>query len=132
MGTSCTETQTIPARSSTTFTLLAFNGNQSGTTTTCTVGARFVGSAQVIGNSTNQPLVGITNQFVPGSNGEAYTAFAPDEATAKVVLPLIMDRNNGFFTGFSVMNVGTITTTVDCILWNTAYTVTKTLRLVKQ
>lgn len=128
-GTSCTETQTIPAGNSKTFTLLAFNANQSGTTTTCTGGARFVGSAQVTGNSTNQPLVGIANQLVPGHNGEAYTAFAPAEATAKVVLPLIMDRNNGFFTGFSVMNVGTVTTTVDCIFTNTSYTVTKTLAL---
>lgn len=126
-GTSCTETQTIPAGSSKTFALMAFHSNQSGTTTSCAPGARFVGSAQVTGNSTNQPLAGIANQLLPGKNGEAYAAFTPDEATAKVVMPLIMDRNGGFFTGFSVMNVGDTTTTVACTFINTSYTVTATL-----
>ena len=126
-GTSCTETQTIPAGSSKTFALMAFHSNQSGTTTSCAPSARFVGSAQVTGNSTNQPLAGIANQLLPGRNGEAYAAFTPDEATTKVVMPLIMDRNGGFFTGFSVMNVGDTTTTVACTFINTSYTVTATL-----
>lgn len=126
-GTGCTETQTIPAGSSKTFALMAFHTNQTGTTTTCTPGSRFVGSAQVTGNSANQPLVGIANQFLPGKTGEAYAAFTPDEATAKVVMPLIMDRNGGFFTGFSVMNVGNTATTVTCTFTNTSYTVTGTL-----
>lgn len=126
-GTGCTETQTILAGSSKTFALMAFHTNQTGTTTTCTPGARFIGSAQVTGNSTNQPLAGIANQLLPGRNGEAYAAFTPDEATAKVVMPLIMDRNGGFFTGFSVMNVGDMATTVICTFINTSYTVTGTL-----
>lgn len=126
-GANCTETQTIPAGSSKTFALMAFHSNQSGTTTNCSPGARFVGSAQVTGNSANQPLAGIANQLLPGKTGEAYAAFTPDEATSKVVMPLIMDRNGGFFTGFSVMNVGDTTTTVACTFINTSYTVTATL-----
>lgn len=126
-GTGCTEVQTIPAGSSKTFALMAFHSDQSSATDNCSSGSRFIGSAKVTGNSTNQPLVGIANQLLPGKNGEAYSAFTPDDATAKVVMPLIMDRNGGFFTGFSVMNVGDTTTTVICTFTNTSYTVTGTL-----
>lgn len=126
-GVGCTEKRTIAAGASATFALLAFAPNQGGTADNCADGSRFVGSAQVTGNSANQPLVGIVNQLLPGRNGEAYTAFVPAEATAKVVMPLIMDRNGGFFTGFSVMNVGDATTTVTCTFTNTPYTVTATL-----
>ncbi|MFZ4660959.1 MAG: hypothetical protein ACOYNY_28355 [Caldilineaceae bacterium] len=126
-GSECTEKRTIAAGASVTFALLAFTPNQPGTADNCADGSRFVGSAQVTGNSTNQPLVGIVNQLLPGRNGEAYTAFVPTEATAKVVMPLIMDRNGGFFTGFSVMNVGDATTTVTCTFTNTPYTASATL-----
>lgn len=126
-GSGCTETRTIAAGASATFALLAFAPNQGGAADNCADGSRFIGSAQVTGNSTNQPLVGIVNQLLPGRNGEAYTAFVAEEATAKVVMPLIMDRNGGFFTGFSVMNVGESTTTVTCTFTNTSYTATATL-----
>lgn len=126
-GSGCTEARTIAAGASATFALRAFGANQNDTADNCVDGSRFVGSAQVTGNSTNQPLVGIANQLLPGRNGEAYGAFVTDEATAKVVMPLIMDRNGGFFTGFSVMNVGATTTTVTCTFTNTSYTVTATL-----
>lgn len=126
-GSGCAETRTIAAGASATFALLAFTPNQSDTADNCADGSRFVGSAEVTGNSANQPLVGIANQLLPGRNGETYTAFTPEEATAKVVMPLIMDRNGGFFTGFSVMNVGTSATTVTCTFTNTPYTITATL-----
>jgi hypothetical protein len=126
-GSGCTETRTIAAGASATFALLAFALNQDGTADNCADGSRFVGSAEVTGNSANQPLVGIVNQLLPGRNGETYTAFVAEEATAKVVMPLIMDRNGGFFTGFSVMNVGAAATTVTCTFTNTPYTATATL-----
>ncbi len=126
-GSGCTETRTVAAGASATFALRAFGPNQNDPADDCADGSRFIGSAQVTGNSANQPLVGIANQLLPGRNGEAYAAFVAAEATAKVVMPLIMDRNGGFFTGFSVMNVGAITTTVTCTFSNTTYTAQATL-----
>jgi len=119
-GTACTETQTIPAGQSKTFALGAFT---SGDYSNCTALAKFVGSAQVTGNTTNQNLVAIVNQLKPGVNGEAYGSFDPASATNAVVLPLIMDRNSNWFTGFNVMNVGSAATTVTCTFSVTAYTV---------
>jgi hypothetical protein len=64
------------------------------------------------------------NQLKPGVNGEAYGSFDPAAATDKVVLPLIMDRNYNWYTGFNVMNVGTSATTVTCTFTGgTSYTV---------
>jgi hypothetical protein len=56
----------------------------------------------------------IVNQVVPGLNAGAYNGFSPSAATNKTVMPLIMDRNSGIYTGFSVMNVGGSSTTVTC------------------
>ncbi len=123
-GTACTETQTIPAGQSRTFALAAF---ENGANSNCVARARFIGSAQVTTNSANQPLVAIVNQLKPGVNGEAYGSFDPNNATNKVVLPLIMDRNSGWFTGFNVMNVGSSATTVTCTFTGTSYSVTATL-----
>ncbi|MEZ4610219.1 MAG: hypothetical protein R2838_08230 [Caldilineaceae bacterium] len=110
-GDACTETRTIAPGASSTFAFIAFaNGDSS----TCTAGAKFIGSGQVTANSTNQPLVGIVNQLLPGVNGEAYNAFAPTDGSSTLVMPLIMDRNNGYFTGFAVANIGNSTTTVNC------------------
>ncbi len=118
-GTACTETQTIPANSSSTFALKAFSTNHTGITTNCAGGVKFVGSAKVTANSTSQKLVAIVNQTKP-IYGEAYGAFDPASATGKLVMPLLMDRNgaNTFSTGFAIMNVGTATTYVKCTLTN--------------
>jgi hypothetical protein len=110
-GAACTETQTIQPGASNTFAFLAFIRTIAGEN--CADNARFVGSASVTTNSTNQPLVAVGNQLGTG-NGEAYGAFDAAEAGSSVVMPLIMDRNGGFFTGFSVQNVGSAPTTVDC------------------
>jgi len=118
-GTDCTETQTIPAGQSKTFALGAF---ATGANSTCAGGAAFVGSAQVTGNTASQNLVAIVNQLKPGVNGEAYGSFDPASATNTVVLPLIMDRNSNWFTGFNVMNVGSAATTVTCTFSGTTYT----------
>lgn len=123
-GTACAETQTIPAGQSKTFALAAFSN---GSNSNCAPGSTFIGSAKVTANSANQPLVAIVNQLKPNVNGEAYGSFDPASATNKVVLPLIMDRNSGWFTGFNVMNVGSSPTTVTCTFTGTSYTVSGTL-----
>jgi len=123
-GAACTETQTVQPGASGTFALAAFaNGSNSD----CAAGAKFIGSAAVTGNSTSQPLVGIGNQLLPGVNGEAYGSFDPDAATNVVVMPLIMDRNSNYFTGFNVQNVGGASTSVNCTFSNSSYTVSGTL-----
>ena len=62
-----------------------------------------------------------------GINGEAYGSFDPASATSVVVMPLIMDRNSGYFTGFNLQNVGSSSTTVNCTFTNTSYTVSGTI-----
>jgi len=123
-GTSCAETQTISAGESATFALSAL---VDGSNSNCAGGERFVGSASVTSNSTDQPLVGIANQLLPSVNGEAYGSFRVEDATDTVVLPLVMDRNNGFFTGFNIANVGSTATDVVCTFTESSYTVTGTI-----
>jgi hypothetical protein len=121
-GTACTETQTIDGNSSKTFALLAFAvANPAGITTNCAPGVKFVGSARVTGNTASVALVGIVNQS-KSEYAEAYGAFNPANATPKVVMPLLMDRNgsNLYSTGFSVMNVGGASTWVKCTLTGAA------------
>ena len=120
-GNSCTETQSIQPGAAAVFALGAFSSSNAGEN--CADGATFVGSASVTANSANQPLVGIGNQLLPGKNGEAYGSFSTGDATAKVVMPLIMDRNSGYFTGFNIANVGTAAATVNCTFTNSSYTV---------
>jgi hypothetical protein len=125
-GTACTEKQTIQAKSSATFALNSFAGVPlTGMVTTC-VKEKFIGSAKVTVNSANMPLIAVVNQLTPTS-GEAYGSFDVASATSKVVFPLIMDRNSGWFTGFSVMNVGDTPTTVNCTFTNTSYTFSATI-----
>ena len=122
-GTACTETQIIPANSSKTFALYAFG---SGDNSTCAAGATFVGSARVTANSAGHGLTAIVNQLGSAS-GEAYNGFDVASATDTIVMPLIMDRNSGYNTGFNVQNVGTASTTVTCTFSGSAYAKTATL-----
>jgi len=131
-GSTCTETQTIPAGQSKTYALYPFAGVPlPGMTTTCVGGTKFVGSAKVTTNSASQPLVAEVNQFKGTLNGGAYDGFDPTTASANVVLPLIMNANSGYWTSINLMNVGGATATVTCTF--TAYgsvplpTLTKTL-----
>jgi hypothetical protein len=115
-GTTCTEMKTIPAGASATFALysFSFNGDPDPGTDNCAFGTTFVGSATVTTNSAGNDLIAIVNQLNLGANkGSAYAAFDPAQASATVVMPLIMDRNSGFFTGISIVNLGA-TTTVTC------------------
>ncbi len=103
-GNPCTQTQTIAAGASATFT------NCSDMTV-----PQFVGGASVTTNSTNQPLVAIVNQLnTSAGKGAAYNAFDPAQATGTVNFPLIMRDNFGFFTGFNIYNAGAAAATVSC------------------
>lgn len=109
-GTACTEQRSIAAGSSTTFALYVFNAYADPTGTliseNCNV-SQFVGSAKVTANSAGAELVAVVNQLNGGANkGAAYSAFNPATGTDNVIFPLIMDRNYGYFTGFSIVNVG--------------------------
>lgn len=118
----CSETIVIAPESSATFALYVFhNGRSYGGTTDCPQG-RFVGSAKVTGNTANQPLVGIANQLNYNADrqaiaGEAYGSFDPDDATDQVALPIILDSvggADGFYTGFSIQNIGENTINITC------------------
>lgn len=122
-GAVCTETKSIVAGASTTF---GFPNLPAGCYTDGgAAGANaFVGSAAVTGNTGAVELVAIVNQVTTGAgSAAAYGAPDPAGATSNVTLPLIMDRNFNIFTGFSVANVGTDTTTVECTFTGTTYTV---------
>jgi hypothetical protein len=127
-GTDCTETYTgIEAGTSKTFALYAFaGGTQTGMSTTCAAGEKFVGSASITENTAGVKVVAAVNQITSKVAG-AYDAFLPSQATAKVVLPLIMDRNSNWYTGFNIANVGGDEVTVNCTFTNTTYTVSGTL-----
>jgi hypothetical protein len=125
-GTACSETKTVPAGESATFALRAFSTSLSGED--CANGVKFVGSASVTANSTNQDLVAIVNQLnAAADKGAAYEGFDPTSATNSVVMPLIMDRNSNYFTGFSVLNVGSAQTTVNCTFTGSTHTESDTL-----
>jgi hypothetical protein len=124
-GTACSETLTIPAGQSETFALFAF---ATGANSTCVAGATFIGSASISANSASQDLVAIVNQLNgPANKGAAYEGFDPTSATDSVVMPLIMDRNSNYFTGFSVLNVGSAQTTVNCTFTGSTHTESATL-----
>ncbi len=122
-GTACTETQTVAAGNSGTFGLFAFSLTSPVGSNTCNFGERFIGSASVTGNSAGNDLVAIVNQTNFTNYGSSYGGFNVADATSNVTMPLIMDRNAGFYTGFNVMNVGDSATTVNCTFSNDAYTV---------
>ena len=125
-GTACSETKTIPAGESATFALRAFSTSVSGEN--CANGVKFIGSASISANSANQDLVAIVNQLNGSDNkGAAYEGFDPTSATDSVVMPLIMDRNSNYFTGFSVLNVGSAQTTVNCTFTGSTHTESATL-----
>lgn len=123
-GSTCTETQTVPSKSAKTFAgnnLIV--GPPAGVTTSCTIGARIVGSAYISGNSANQPLMATVNQD-RGSLASAYGALYPSSGTPKVVFPQIQDRNGAasqWASSFMLMNVSDHTVYVKCTFANSTY-----------
>jgi hypothetical protein len=119
-GTACTETQTIAAHQNATFVTNAFTSTSTTVTSTCVKGSKFIGAAAVTTNSASMPLVAVVNQHKLPVNGEAYGAFSAAQATPKVVLPLLMDRNYSWFTSANIMNVGSSAIDIHCDLSNTS------------
>lgn len=123
-GQACTETQTIPQKDSRTFALHVFAPGESNAwdqASNCVDGARFVGSGKVTVNSANTDLTAIVNQSSKSDSttvmAGAYGAFNPDDATGKVVLPLML-KNRGaaykFWTGFNIQNLSGTASTLTC------------------
>ncbi len=122
-GTACTQTKSIPGNSSETFALTAWASNDANSDNNCTNGQTFVGSARVTTNSGNAGLNAIVNQHNFSTNkGASYGAFDPSAGSKTVVMPLIMDRNFGYFTGFNIQNVGSSATSVNCTFSGTGVT----------
>jgi len=118
-GTACTETQTIQPKGTGFFALTAFAQSNQGED--CANGATFIGSGKVTTNSANQPLVGVVNQLNSKSNkGGAYNSVDANDGTATVIFPIIQDRLFNYFTGFSIVNVGSVATDISCSYSNTS------------
>ena len=127
-GSACTETQSIAAGQTVTFAKGAF---ESGASSTCAGGERFIGSGYVSTNSGSQPLAAVISQRAgssPLTQFAAYGSFDPADATSAVRMPAINDRNADFFTSINVMNVGPAETAIECSFTDTTYTVTGTLQ----
>lgn len=124
-GNVCDETKTVPAGESVTF---AFPNMPAACYANSVGGPQsFVGSGKVTANTAATPLVAVVNQVTVGDyEAAAYGAFDPGSATSQLSLPLIMDRNFGIFTGFSVANVGTQPTDITCTFTGTSYTASAT------
>lgn len=110
-GTACTETRTVTAGGSATFAQFVFYNSQTETDpafdTDCVMGSTFIGSGVVSGNTASAELVAVINQLELASNkGGAYGGFDVANAQASIIYPLIMDRNYGYFTSWSIVNVG--------------------------
>ena len=117
-GNACTETQTIDPGSAGTFGLFAFNAATAGSDCYANnPGTRFVGSASIQTNSADQPLVGVVNQLnLSQGLASSYSAYRPAEAQSTISLPLLMDRNSGFWTSINLVNIGPATTvTIDYV-----------------
>ncbi|MBC8163217.1 MAG: hypothetical protein H7Z42_18570 [Roseiflexaceae bacterium] len=113
----CTETQSVAANETKYFALTSIgpSANTPGMTTTCTKGARFVGSGKVTTNSGNQPLVALVSQLnQPAKKSGIYGAANATTATSTVLFPIINDRFFGYNTGFSITNVGNNNVNVSC------------------
>lgn len=111
IGTACTETGTVAAGASGTFGLFAFSIAGGSNTDNCTFGQRFVGAATA---TSSEPLVAIINQTNFTNFASAYGGFNPATATDSLAMPLLMDRNFGYYTGFNLLNAGNATTEVTC------------------
>jgi hypothetical protein len=128
LGTACEQTMSINPGESATFALLAWDAADADSDNDCVNGEQWVGSAEVTGNTGGVDLVAIVNQHdFAGFMGASYGSFNPDLASSRVVMPLIMQDNYGYFTGFNVMNVGTSATTVSCTFSDSTHTASGTL-----
>jgi hypothetical protein len=127
-GASCTETKTINVGVSRNFALSTNNLLPQACRTTQGSFNAFVGSARVTGNTASQPLVAIANQISSiNAQSAAYNALDPATATTAVSFPIIADRLNGSFSGFSVVNMGSSSALITCTYTDSLVTQFKTV-----
>lgn len=115
-GTDCTEIREIGPNKTAYYGLYVFASDPdpdpgSLVSENCTVGEHFVGSGTVTNNSNNQELAGAINlvKFATPYKSATYNALDPSAGSAIVAFPMAMDRYGGYFSGFSIVNVGTST-----------------------
>ena len=121
VGIACSETKTVNPGQSATFALYAFTfpNDPNPGTNDCSFGAMFVGSG-LFTQTGNEPLVAISNQLnIAAGKGASFNGFNPTIATSTLVMPLLMDRNSGFWTGFNIQNVGQAPATITCTFTQT-------------
>ncbi len=133
-GTACYEQRDVAPGQSKSFAMYAFVYNESPADPTyqsnCAKGVKFIGSGMVVSNTANMDLNVIVNQNNLDSTqnkASAYDAFNPADATSKVIFPLVMDRNYGYWTSLTVVNAGASQTAVTCTFLNSTRTASKTL-----
>jgi hypothetical protein len=90
-GSRCTETLFVPAGGWAEFGQNAHVFKPQTPNTTCKLGQKFVGTAIVTQNSTNQPIIGLMNQTTTihptWDKAAALTTLNPDLATSRVAFP---------------------------------------------
>ena len=113
-GSTCTETQTIPAGAKRDFATYAFAWDPSmyrySVTSTCSRYQKFVGTAVVTSNSANQPLVGIVNQINTDDDpnkGAALMSLNPESGSGTVVFPNVQQwvGSQQWWTSWNIINV---------------------------
>jgi hypothetical protein len=122
-GTDCVETNTIPAGQAKRFVEYAFTWSKPGygNVTDCTFGSTFVGAGKVTVNSNSQPLAAVVAQNdlrVEKMRGGSYSAFDSNGGSNVIVMPIIMDRNYGFWTSWFIQNAGTTSVAAGAITCN--------------
>ena len=115
-GTDCTEVRNVGPNKTGFFGLYVFASDpdpdpDSLVSETCVEGEHFIGSGVVTNNSTSQELAAAINlvKFATPYKSGTYNGLDPSQGTAIVAFPMAMDRYGGYFSGFSIVNVGTST-----------------------
>jgi len=121
-GFTCEETRTIAPNSATEFAGNAFILGSPALT--CPTGIRFVGAAYVTVNSNEVDLVATVNQD-RGTLASSYSSFNKEDGTPRIAFSRFVNRYGGaedWDSTFTVMNVGTTSTYVECEYINSTYT----------
>ncbi len=124
-GQTCTEKQTIPAGAKRDFATYAFAWDPSmysfSVSTNCSRYEKFIGTAVVTSNSTNQPLVGIVNQINNKNDpnkGAALMSLNQSSGSDTVVFPYVQQwvGSQQWWTSWNIINVSGSTISSDDIV----------------
>ena len=121
-GFTCKETRAIAPNSAT-----EFGGNAfilGSPELTCPKGVRFIGAAYVTSNTNEVDLVATVNQD-RGTLASSYSSFNKEDGTPRIAFSRFVNNYGGaedWDSTFTVMNVGTTSTYVECEYINSPYT----------